>query len=57
MTKSEYAVLLALFVALGLFSYNLSEGITKVHKAGGWSKVFIDIGKEIKHISNEINKD
>lgn len=57
MTKIEYAVAVALLLALGFSAYHLNDGLTKIEKAGGWSEVFIGMGKEIKHIKDEINKD
>ena len=57
MTRTEYIVVILLLVFLGLSMYISNDALTKVEKAGGWSEVFIGIGKEIKHINEEIEKD
>jgi len=57
MTKPEKVVLSTLLILLAIFAALLHNGLKRVEEEGGWSKVFIEAGKEVKHVVNEIKKD
>lgn len=57
MSKIEKQMLVAMAVLLVVLAMSIFSVRKSVQNAGGLSQITIDVGKEIKHISNEINKE